>query len=336
MSNNKKKEVVIGIDLGTTNCCVAYSDGSSIRVFENSEGFRTTPSVLAYQNGKFVVGRSAKREIGINPDVVSSIKRLMGTRKTVNIGGRELSPEQVSAEFIRNQVEVASEKLDEKIKKLVITVPAYFDDVQRQATKDAAKIAGFEAIRIISEPTAAALAYGLEKEAKQKNIVENVMVYDLGGGTFDCSIITIDIGEQDESGMIQVKSTAGINDLGGDDYDFKIFEFVSKEIKRETRNIIDENSKFSNDEGIKKAYYRILEASQEAKHTLSSSLEAYINLPFLFEKESLQYTITRSQFENLTENLTKKTIVRANDALKEANLKIDQIDKILLVGGSTR
>src|ERR1700735_144331 len=185
MSNNKKKEVVIGIDLGTTNCCVAYSDGSSIRVFENSEGFRTTPSVLAYQNGKFVVGRSAKREIGINPDVVSSIKRLMGTRKTVNIGGRELSPEQVSAEFIRNQVEVASEKLDEKIKKLVITVPAYFDDVQRQATKDAAKIAGFEAIRIISEPTAAALAYGLEKEAKQKNIVENVMVYDLGGGTFD-------------------------------------------------------------------------------------------------------------------------------------------------------
>lgn len=243
----------------------------------------------------------------------------MGTKKVRNIGGKDLTPEQISAEFIRNQIDIASEKLGEKVTKAVITVPAYFNQEQREATINAAKIVGVEVVRIINEPTSAAIAYGLDKKAEGK---KTVLVYDLGGGTYDCSIITID------DGVFEVVSTAGINNLGGDDYDNEIFKIIAGKIKEETGKNISKDDK--------RVYHAVLEASQKAKHDLSSSFETIVSLPFLFGPESLQYTITRAQFEDATRNLTLKTISKVREVLKDAKLSSNEIDQILLVGGSTR
>ena len=312
---------IIGIDLGTTNSCVSVYEGGEAKVIANPEGERTTPSVVAFKNGDIIVGGAAKRQMVVNPDTIRSIKRLMGTDKKVKAHGKEYSPEEVSAMILSDLKKTAENYLGENVTKAVITVPAYFNDAQRQATKNAGKIAGLEVERIINEPTAAALAYGLDK---QEN-AQTVLVYDLGGGTFDVSIL--ELGD----GVFEVKSTAGNNHLGGDDYDQRIVDFLVDEIKDEY------NTDLTTD---KMAMQRLQDAAEKAKKDLSGMSNTQISLPFLAQGPdgviNFEINLTRSKFEQLTDDLTQSTIEPVRRALKDAKLTAKDIDKVLLVGGSTR
>ena len=307
----------IGIDLGTTNSCVAVYEGGEAKVIVNAEGERTTPSVVAFKNGEINVGGTAKRQAVVNPDTISSIKRKMGTAEKVKANGREYTPEEISAMILGDLKKTAEAYLGEDVTKAVITVPAYFNDSQRQATKNAGKIAGLEVERIINEPTAAALAYGLDKQDESQTI----LVYDLGGGTFDVSIL--ELGD----GVFEVKSTSGNNKLGGDDFDKRIIDYVVADIKKE--HDID----LADD---KMAMQRIKDEAEKAKKTLSSATKATISLPFIAQGVSYETELTRAKFEELIDDLVESTLEPVRKALKDANLKASDIDKILLVGGSTR
>ena len=311
----------IGIDLGTTNSCVAVYEGGEAKVIANPEGSRTTPSVVAFKNGEIIVGQAAKNQMVTNPDTISSIKRLMGTSKKVKANGKEYTPEEISAMILGDLKKTAEAYLGETVKKAVITVPAYFNDAQRQATKNAGKIAGLEVERIINEPTAAALAYGMDKQEK----TEQILVYDLGGGTFDVSIL--EIGD----GVFEVKSTSGNNHLGGDDYDQRIIDYLVKEFKKS--NSID----LSKD---KMAMQRLKDAAEKAKKDLSGMTTTNISLPFISQGEDgpvhLEISLSRAKFEDLTRDLTESTLEPVRKALKDAKLTKKDIDKVLLVGGSTR
>ena len=312
---------VIGIDLGTTNSCVSVLEGGTATVIANKEGERTTPSVVAFKDGEIIVGAAAKRQVVTNPDTVSSVKRLMGTSEKVKANGREYTPEEISAMILSNLKETAESYLGEKVTKAVITVPTYFNDSQRQATKNAGKIAGLEVERIINEPTAAALAYGLDKQDK----TEQILVYDLGGGTFDVSIL--EIGD----GVFEVKSTSGNNKLGGDDFDNRIVDYLVDTFKKE--NGVDLTSD-------KMAMQRLKDASEKAKKDLSGMTSTQISLPFLSQGENgplhLEVNLTRAKFEELVDDLVESTLEPVRKALKDAKLSASDIDKVLLVGGSTR
>ena len=312
---------VIGIDLGTTNSCVSVLEGGEPKVIPNAEGNRTTPSVVSFKNGEVRVGDVAKREAQTSTNVISSIKRLMGTKQKVEAEGKKYTPEEISAKFLMNLKETAEAYLGGEVTKAVITVPAYFNDAERQATKNAGKIAGLEVERIINEPTAAALAYGLDK---QEN-AHTVLVYDLGGGTFDVSIL--ELGD----GVFEVKSTSGNNNLGGDDFDNAVIDYIVKEFKKE--NGID----LSKD---KLAMQRLKEGAEKAKKDLSGVKTTQISLPFITQGENgplhIDMTLTRAKFEELISDLVESTRKPVRDALKEAKLKKEDIDKVLLVGGSTR
>ena len=313
---------IIGIDLGTTNSCVAVMEGGQPTVIANSEGARTTPSVVAFtKSGERLVGETAKRQAVTNVDgTVISIKRHMGENYMFNYDGKGFSPQEISAMILQKLKKDAESYIGEEVKEAVITVPAYFSDAQRQATKDAGKIAGLDVKRIINEPTAAALAYGLDNEKEQK-----IMVYDLGGGTFDVSII--DIGD----GVIEVLATSGNNHLGGDDFDQRVMDYLVSEFK--TANGIDLSAD-------KMAMQRIKEAAEKAKKELSSSTTTNINLPYITADATgpkhLDVTLTRAKFDELTHDLVDATIVPVQNALKDADLDASEIDKVLLVGGSTR
>ena len=313
---------VIGIDLGTTYSCMAVMEGGEATVIPNAEGSRTTPSVVAFsKTGERLVGQVAKRQAVTNPDgTVMSIKRHMGSDYKVNLNGKDYSPQEVSAMILQKLKADAEAYLGEKVEQAVITVPAYFSDSQRQATKDAGKIAGLEVLRIINEPTAAALAYGLEKGEDQ-----TILVYDLGGGTFDVSIL--ELGE----GVFEVKATSGNNRLGGDDFDDRIMAWMVSEFKKESG--ID----LAND---KMAMQRLKEAAEKAKIELSGVASTNVNLPFITADQSgpkhLDLTLTRAKFEELIEDLIEKTMEPTRQALSDAGLSADKLDKIILVGGSTR
>ena len=312
----------IGIDLGTTNSCVAVIEGDRIQVIENSQGQRTTPSVVAFsKNGERLVGDVAKRQAAVNVDrTISSIKRQMGTDYRKKIDGKDYTPQEISAMILRKLKKDAEAYLGESVTQAVITVPAYFNDAERQATKDAGKIAGLDVKRIINEPTAAALAYGLDNGQNQK-----VLVYDLGGGTFDVSII--EIGEN----LIEVLATAGDNHLGGDDFDECLAEYIVEEFKRK------ENVKLKKDTT---AMMRVTEEAEKAKKALSTAEIYQINLPFISTKKGepvhLEMSISRAQFNNLTKHLVDRTEAAVHSALSDAGLKASEIDRVLLVGGSTR
>ena len=316
-----KVNKVIGIDLGTTNSCVAVLEGGEPKVIPNAEGNRTTPSVVSFKNGEVRVGDVAKREAQTSTNVISSIKRLMGTKEKVEAEGKKYTPEEISAKILMNLKETAEAYLGGEVSKAVITVPAYFNDAQRQATKNAGKIAGLEVERIINEPTAAALAYGLDK---QEN-AHTVLVYDLGGGTFDVSIL--ELGD----GVFEVKATSGNNHLGGDDFDNRIIDYIVKEFKKD--NGID----LSKD---KLAMQRLKEGAEKAKKDLSGVKTTQISLPFITQGENgplhIDMTLTRAKFEELISDLVESTRKPVRDALKEAKLTKNDIDKVLLVGGSTR
>ena len=313
---------IIGIDLGTTNSCVAVMEGGQPVVIANSEGIRTTPSIVAFtKTGERLVGETAKRQAITNPDnTVMSIKRQMGTDFKVKINDKNYSPQEVSAMILQKLKADAESYLGETVTKAVVTVPAYFTDAQRQATKDAGKIAGLEVERIINEPTAAALSYGLDNEKEQK-----IMVYDLGGGTFDVSII--DIGD----GVIEVMATSGINRLGGDDFDDRIMEYLVSEFKKL------EGIDLSND---KMALQRLKEAAEKAKKELSTVITTNINLPFITMNQDgpkhMDINLTRAKFDELTHDLVERTLGPVKTALKDADLSPSDITKVLLVGGSTR
>nr|MBQ8252286.1 molecular chaperone DnaK [Lachnospiraceae bacterium] len=313
---------IIGIDLGTTNSCVAVMEGGKPTVIANTEGARTTPSVVAFtKNGERLVGEPAKRQAVTNADnTIASIKRDMGTDNGRNIDGKKYSPQQISAMILQKLKADAESYLGEKVTEAVITVPAYFNDAQRQATKDAGKIAGLEVKRIINEPTAAALAYGLDNEKEQK-----IMVYDLGGGTFDVSII--EIGD----GVIEVLSTNGDTRLGGDDFDQKVIDWMIAEFK--AANGVDLS-------GDKMALQRLKEAAEKAKKELSSATTTNINLPFISMNASgplhFDMNLTRAKFDELTHDLVERTAIPVQNALKDAGLTASEIGKVLLVGGSTR
>ncbi len=311
----------IGIDLGTTNSCVAVFEGDSATVITNKEGERTTPSVVAFKNGEMIVGAAAKRQMVTNPETIASVKRLMGTDKKVSANGKEYTPEEVSAMILGDLKKTAEAYLGETVTKAVITVPAYFNDAQRQATKNAGKIAGLEVERIINEPTAAALAYGLDKQDK----TEQILVYDLGGGTFDVSIL--EIGD----GVFEVKSTSGNNSLGGDDFDNRIVDYLVETFKKE--NGID----LTKD---KMAMQRLKDAAEKAKKDLSGVTTTQISLPFLSQGEDgplhLELSMTRAKFEELVDDLVESTLEPVRKALKDAKLTKEDIDKVILVGGSTR
>ena len=311
----------IGIDLGTTNSCVAVYEGGEAKVIANPEGERTTPSVVAFKKGDIIVGGAAKRQMVVNPDTIRSIKRLMGTSDKVHANGKDYTPEEVSAMILGDLKKTAEAYLGEKVDKAVITVPAYFNDAQRQATKNAGKIAGLEVERIINEPTAAALAYGLDK---QEN-TQTVLVYDLGGGTFDVSIL--ELGD----GVFEVKSTSGNNHLGGDDYDERVVNYLVEEVEKEHGiNLKDDNM----------AMQRLQDAAEKAKKDLSGMTTTQISLPFLAQGDdgviNFETSLTRAKFEELTNDLSESTIEPVRKALKDAKLKPSDIDKVLLVGGSTR
>ena len=311
----------IGIDLGTTNSCVCVFEGGEAKVIANPEGLRTTASVVAFKNGEIIVGQKAKNQMVTNPDTISSIKRKMGTNEKVHANGKDYTPEEISAMILSDLKKTAEAYLGEKVTKAVITVPAYFNDAQRQATKNAGKIAGLEVERIINEPTAAALAYGLDKQDK----TEQILVYDLGGGTFDVSIL--EIGD----GVFEVKSTSGNNHLGGDDFDEKVIEYLVADIKKE--HGIDLSSD-------KMAMQRIKDAAEKAKKELSGMSSTTISLPFLAQNENgvvnYETTLTRAKFEELIDDLVESTLEPVIKSLKDANLTKNDIDKVLLVGGSTR
>jgi molecular chaperone DnaK len=312
---------IIGIDLGTTNSCVSIFEGGEAKVIANPEGGRTTPSVVAFKNDEQIVGDAAKRQMITNPNTISSIKRIMGTDEKVEIDGKKYSPEEISAMILTDLKKSAEAYLGEKVTRAVITVPAYFNDAERQATKNAGKIAGLEVERIINEPTAAALAYGLDKQEK----AEQILVYDLGGGTFDVSIL--ELGD----GVFEVKSTSGNNKLGGDDFDNRIIDYLVAEFKRE--NAID----LSKD---KMAMQRLKDAAEKAKKDLSGVTTTQISLPFLSQGSDgplhLELSLTRAKFEELTHDLIDSTLEPVRKALKDAKLTAKDIDKVILVGGSTR
>ena len=308
---------IIGIDLGTTNSCVSVYEGGEGKVIVNADGERTTPSVVAFKDGEINVGGVAKRQSVVNPDTISSIKRLMGTNKKVKANGREYTPEEISAMILSDLKKTAEAYLGEEVTRAVITVPAYFNDSQRQATKNAGKIAGLEVERIINEPTAAALAYGLDKQDE----TQTVLVYDLGGGTFDVSIL--DLGD----GVFEVRSTSGNNKLGGDDFDQRIIDYIVEDIEKE--HGID----LSKD---KMDMQRIKDEAEKAKKTLSSATKATISLPFIANGVSYETSLTRAKFEELIDDLLESTMEPVRKALKDAKLKASDIDKVLLVGGSTR
>ena len=312
---------IIGIDLGTTNSCAAVLEAGAPKIIPNPEGGRTTPSVVAFKKGERLVGEAAKRQALTNPNTCSSIKRLMGTSKKVELDGKKYTPEEISAMILSYIKDYAEAYLGEKVEKAVITVPAYFSDAERQATKNAGKIAGLEVERIINEPTAAALSYGLEKEEGQ-----TILVYDLGGGTFDVSIL--ELGD----GVFEVKATNGNNKLGGDDFDDRIIKHIVKEFKKE--NDID----LSDD---KMAMQRLKEVAEKAKKDLSGMVSTQISAPFIAKDEDgepvhLDMTLSRAKFEDLIEDLVESTLEPVKKALKDAKMTKKDIDKVILVGGSTR
>ena len=313
---------IIGIDLGTTNSCVALYEGGEPVVIPNAEGSRTTPSVVAFsKTGERMVGQVAKRQAITNPDrTVISIKRDMGTDKKVAIDGKNYTPQEISAMILQKLKSDAENYLGTKVTQAVITVPAYFSDAQRQATKDAGKIAGLEVLRIINEPTAAALAYGLDKELDQK-----ILIFDLGGGTFDVSLLEI------SDGVFEVLATAGNNRLGGDDFDEKIMNWMVDTFKKETGVDLTAD---------KMAMQRLKEAAEKAKIELSGMMSTNINLPYITADATgpkhFDVTLTRAKFDELTADLVEKTMVPLRQAISDAGLKPNQVDKILLVGGSTR
>ena len=313
---------IIGIDLGTTNSAVAVLEGNEAKIIANPEGNRTTPSVVSFKNGEIQVGEVAKRQAVTNPNTISSIKRHIGEAGyKVDVEGKSYTPQEISAMILQYIKGFAEDYLGEKVEKAVITVPAYFNDAQRQATKDAGKIAGLEVERIVNEPTAAALAYGLDKTDRD----EKILVFDLGGGTFDVSIL--ELGD----GVFDVLSTAGDNHLGGDDFDNKIIDYMVAEFKKE--NSID----LSQD---KMALQRLKDAAEKAKKDLSGLSSTQISLPFITAGESgplhLEMTLTRAKFDELTADLVERTKVPVRQALKDAGLSQSEIDEVILVGGSTR
>lgn len=313
---------IIGIDLGTTNSCVSYLEGGKPVVIANSEGNRTTPSVVAFKdNGEELVGENAKRQAVTNKNTVSSIKRKMGTNEKVDIDGKKYTPQEISAKIIMKLKQDAESFLGEKVTKAVITVPAYFNDAERQATKDAGKIAGLEVERIVNEPTAAALAYGLDKQDK----LQTILVYDLGGGTFDVSIL--ELGD----GIYEVKSTSGNNRLGGDDFDNRVIDYLVEEFKK------SEGIDLSKD---KMTMQRLKDAAEKAKKDLSGMASTQISLPFISQKEDgpvhLDMTLTKAKFEDLCRDLFDSTLEPVRKALKDAKLEKKDIDQVILVGGSTR
>ncbi|MDH6367443.1 MULTISPECIES: molecular chaperone DnaK [unclassified Breznakia] len=312
---------IIGIDLGTTNSCVAVMDGSDVKVITNPEGNRTTPSVVAFKDGETIVGDAAKRQVVTNKDTISSVKRLMGTNEKEHANGKDYTPQEVSAMILQYLKGYAEDYLGEKVTKAVITVPAYFNDAQRQATKDAGKIAGLEVERIINEPTAAALAYGIDKtDTEQK-----VLVYDLGGGTFDVSILEL------ADGTFEVLSTAGDNKLGGDDFDDVIVKWMLEDFKKQ--NGVDLS-------GDQLAMQRLKDAAEKAKKDLSSMAQTQILLPYLSNGANgpLNYenTLTRAKFDDMTRSLVERTIGPVRQALQDAGVTKNDIHQVLLVGGSTR
>ncbi len=330
---------IIGIDLGTTNSCVAIYEGGEAKVIANPEGMRTTPSVVAFKNGDIIVGQKAKNQMVTNKDTISSIKRKMGTSEKVSANGKEYTPEEISAMILGDLKKTAESYLGETVSKAVITVPAYFNDSQRQATKNAGKIAGLEVERIINEPTAAALAYGLEVERiineptaaalaygldkQDKN--QTILVYDLGGGTFDVSIL--ELGD----GVFEVKSTSGNNHLGGDDFDERVMDYIVSEFKKEQGVDLTKD---------KMAMQRVKDAAEKAKKDLSGMTSTEISLPFISQAEEgpihLNMNITRAKFEDLISDLVESTTEPVRKAMKDAGLTAKDIDKVLLVGGSTR
>ena len=312
---------IIGIDLGTTNSCVAVMDGGEAKVITNPEGNRTTPSVVAFKNGEKIVGDAAKRQVVTNKDSVISIKRKMGTSEKVSLDGKEYSPQEISAMILQYMKSYAESYLGEPVTKAVITVPAYFNDAQRQATKDAGRIAGLEVERIINEPTAAALAFGIDKT----DIEQKVLVYDLGGGTFDVSILDL------SDGTFEVLSTAGDNNLGGDDFDNVIVDYMVEVFQKEN------GVNLRND---RMALQRMKEAAEKAKKDLSGMMQTQISLPFISAGASgplhLEMTLTRAKFEAMTKSLVDRTIAPVRQALRDAGLTKNDIHQVLLVGGSTR
>ena len=313
---------VVGIDLGTTNSCIAFMDGSDVTVITNTEGERITPSVVAFsKTGERLVGRVAKRQAVTNPDrTILSVKRQMGTNYRVKIDGKDYSPPEISAMILQKMKADAEAYLGEPVTQAVITVPAYFTDAQRQATKDAGKIAGLEVLRIINEPTAASLAYGLDREGTQ-----TILVFDLGGGTFDVSIL--EIGD----GVFEVKATSGNNKLGGDDFDDRIIQYLVSEFKKSTGVDLAAD---------KMAKQRLKEAAEKAKHELSTLTSTDINIPFVTATSEgplhLDQQLTRAKFDELTADLVEKTMGPARQALKDSGLPPEKIDRVILVGGSTR
>ena len=313
---------IIGIDLGTTNSCVSVMEGGEAKVIANPEGNRTTPSVVAFKNGERIVGDAAKRQLITNKDTVYSVKRLMGTNEKVTLEGKEYTPQEVSAMILTYLKSYAEAYLGEKVEKAVITVPAYFNDAQRQATKDAGKIAGLDVVRIINEPTASALAFGSDKETSKE---QKILVYDLGGGTFDVSILDI------ADGTFEVLSTNGDTHLGGDDFDEAIINWLADNFKRE--NNIDLRQD-------KMALQRLKEAAEKAKKDLSGMVQTQISLPFISAGPAgplhLEATLTRAQFNEMTKGLVERTLIPVRQALKDAGLTANDINQVLLVGGSTR
>ena len=312
---------IIGIDLGTTNSCVSVMENGEVKVIANPEGNRTTPSVVSFKNGEIIVGEAAKRQAVTNPDTVMSVKRHMGTSHKEHVNGKDYTPQEISAMILQNLKATAEAYLGETVSKAVITVPAYFNDAQRQATKDAGKIAGLEVERIINEPTAAALAFGLDKLDQE----QKVLVYDLGGGTFDVSILDL------ADGTFEVLATAGDNKLGGDDFDEKVMNWVVDEFKKE------QGIDLSND---KMAMQRIKEAAEKAKKDLSGTMQTQISLPFISAGAAgplhLELSLTRAKFDELTRDLVLRTETPVRQALKDAGIDPTEIHQVLLVGGSTR
>ncbi|MCR5308277.1 MAG: molecular chaperone DnaK [bacterium] len=312
---------VIGIDLGTTNSCVSVMEGGEAKVIVNADGGRTTPSVVAFKGDEIQVGDVAKRQAAANPNTISSIKRHMGESYKVDVNGKKYTPQEISAMILQNLKKTAENYLGQKVTQAVITVPAYFNDAQRQATKDAGKIAGLDVLRIINEPTAAALAYGIDKTDKE----QTVLVFDLGGGTFDVSILSL------ADGTFEVIATAGDNKLGGDDFDQKIVEWLASEFKKET--LVD----LTND---KIAMGRLKEAAEDAKKKLSTSTTTTISLPFIAFSNggplNLEKELTRAKFDDLTRDLVDRTTGPVRRALKDAKMTANDINQVLLVGGSTR
>ena len=313
---------IIGIDLGTTNSCVAVMEGGDPKVIANSEGSRTTPSVVAFKDGEIIVGDSARRQAVTNPNTIYSIKRKMGTNQKVKVNDKEYTPQEISAMILQNLKATAEAYLGEKVTEAVITVPAYFNDAERQDTKDAGRIAGLDVKRIINEPTAAALAFGIDKLNKE----QTVLVYDLGGGTFDVSVLQL------ADGTFEVLATAGNNRLGGDDFDQLVVNYLIEEFQKKEGVDLSKN---------KTALFRLREAAEKAKKELSGVTKTEINLPFIganqnYEPVHLNLSLTRAKFEELITPLIESTKVQVRQALKDAKITANDLDQVLLVGGSTR